>query len=176
MSPATGELALSRVTRSRPIAIHHGAPVGPHRRLRGAGLDGMGGRALLAVATATGAGTPHGARTPGHDSRGDCFGRCTEDSVHVLVSTRQVARASRRLCRCRSTSSSRHQGAATFERGALLDPIHTSALLGALCLTWLVLRWQTGGPANASLTFDDEQAGRAVTLDLWDSRVSSKPM
>lgn len=65
--------------------------------------------------------------------------------------------------------------AATFERDALQDPRRYAALLGALGVTWIGLRWRTaslGNAIGAQPEFEEEPAGRVVTLDLWDSRLA----
>jgi CubicO group peptidase (beta-lactamase class C family) len=64
--------------------------------------------------------------------------------------------------------------AATFERDALQDLTRYAAMVAGLCATWIGLRWRTAvADAQASQpVFDDEPVGRAVTLELWDSRAS----
>jgi len=63
--------------------------------------------------------------------------------------------------------------AATVERDALDDPIRCAALLGVLGLAWIGVR---GGFAwlrhatGAQPEFEDEPAGRVLTLELRDSR------
>jgi CubicO group peptidase (beta-lactamase class C family) len=63
--------------------------------------------------------------------------------------------------------------AARLESDALQDPFRYAAILGILCVIWIGVRWVTTRLAIAKdlqPTFDDEPAGRAVTLELWDSR------
>jgi hypothetical protein len=63
--------------------------------------------------------------------------------------------------------------AATFERDALQDPIRYAAMLGVLGIAWIVARCRTawlGNASGAQPEFEDEPAGRVLTLDLWESR------
>jgi CubicO group peptidase (beta-lactamase class C family) len=62
--------------------------------------------------------------------------------------------------------------AATYERDALQNPGSYATMMAALCTTWIVMRWAIAraNSAGAQLTFDDEPAGNAVTIELWDSR------
>ena len=65
--------------------------------------------------------------------------------------------------------------AASFEVDALQDLITYATMLGGLCVIWIGVRrgvaW-TNASGN-QLTFDDEPAGTAVTLELWDSRFAA---
>jgi hypothetical protein len=50
-----------------------------------------------------------------------------------------------------------------------------AAMLGILCVIWIGVRSVTTQLVIAKdlePTFDEEPAGRAVTLELWDSRFS----
>ncbi len=62
--------------------------------------------------------------------------------------------------------------AASVERDALQDPTTYAAMLGGLCVIWIgvtrAIAWASA--SSPQLTFDDEPAQRAVTLELWDSR------
>lgn len=62
--------------------------------------------------------------------------------------------------------------AATLERRALQDSFTYATMSGALSVIWVGVRravaWANAGGAQP--TFDDEPAGSAVTLELWDSR------
>jgi CubicO group peptidase (beta-lactamase class C family) len=65
--------------------------------------------------------------------------------------------------------------AARFERDALQDPFLFATTLGILCVAWTSVRWLTNKMAGAKDSvprFEDEPAGQAVTLELWDSRFS----
>ena len=65
--------------------------------------------------------------------------------------------------------------AASFEVDALQDLTTYATMLGGLCVIWIGVRrgvaW-TNASGN-QLTFDDEPAGTAVTLELWDSRFAA---
>jgi CubicO group peptidase (beta-lactamase class C family) len=65
--------------------------------------------------------------------------------------------------------------AGRLEREALQDPLLFAAMLGILVVFWIGVRWLTSRLANAKDSeprFEDEPAGQAVTLELWDSRFS----
>jgi len=63
--------------------------------------------------------------------------------------------------------------AARIERDALREPIAYSVLLGVLAATYLAARWWTrlASSRQSQPTFDEEPVARAVTLELWDSRL-----
>ena len=64
--------------------------------------------------------------------------------------------------------------AASFEVDALQDLTTYATMLSGLCVIWIGVRrgvaWTNA--SGTQLTFDDEPAGTAVTLELWDSRSS----
>lgn len=63
--------------------------------------------------------------------------------------------------------------AATFERDALTDPLRYAAILSVLGVAWLGVRMSAhlfGNAAGALPEFEEEPAGAAVTLELWDVR------
>ncbi|HVQ16191.1 MAG TPA: hypothetical protein VMS40_21465, partial [Vicinamibacterales bacterium] len=62
--------------------------------------------------------------------------------------------------------------AATLEREALQDAAHYATMVATLGAILIVTRWGIArSTATATqLMFDDEPAGSAVTLELWDSR------
>ena len=63
--------------------------------------------------------------------------------------------------------------AAEFERDALQDPVVYAAMLGVLGIVWVGVRWRTawlGSVDGAQPEFEDDPAGRVLTLDVWDSR------
>ena len=65
--------------------------------------------------------------------------------------------------------------AASFEVDALQDLTTYATMLGGLCAIWIGVRrgvaWANA--TGSQLTFDDEPAGTAVTLELWDSRFAA---
>lgn len=65
--------------------------------------------------------------------------------------------------------------AAAFEREALQDAFSYATMLGTLSVIWGGVRtgvaW--GNASSTQATFDDEPAGAAVALELWDRRSSS---
>jgi CubicO group peptidase (beta-lactamase class C family) len=68
--------------------------------------------------------------------------------------------------------------AARFERDALQDPIRYGAMVGVLGITWIGVRWRTawlGRATGAQPEFEDEPAGRVLTLDVWDCRFPPSP-
>jgi hypothetical protein len=63
--------------------------------------------------------------------------------------------------------------AAEFERDALQDPVVYAAMLGVLGIVWVGVRWRTawlGSVDGAQPEFEDDPAGRVLTLDVWDGR------
>ena len=63
--------------------------------------------------------------------------------------------------------------AAAFEREVLQEPFSYATMLMVLCLLWGAVRSGTAwSNAGAQPIFDDEPAGSAVTLELWDSRLN----
>lgn len=62
---------------------------------------------------------------------------------------------------------------ARLELDALQQPAQYGFLVGMLCAIWIARRWGIAWLTNSKDVqplFDDEPAGRAVTLELWDSR------
>jgi CubicO group peptidase (beta-lactamase class C family) len=66
---------------------------------------------------------------------------------------------------------------ADAERRALQDAGSYATLVGALALVWISARWRTSWLANAVAEpeFEDEPVDRLVSLDVWDSRIASRP-
>jgi hypothetical protein len=63
--------------------------------------------------------------------------------------------------------------AAEFERDALQDPVVYAPMLGMLGIVWVGVRWRTarlGSVDAAQPEFEDDPAGRVLTLDVWDAR------
>jgi len=62
--------------------------------------------------------------------------------------------------------------AATLERDALQDQARYATMVAALGAIWIVMRWAIArsNATGTQLTFDDEPAGSAVTLELWDGQ------
>ena len=64
---------------------------------------------------------------------------------------------------------------ARLELDALQQPGRYGFLLGTVCTIWIAMRWGIAWLTNAKdvqPVFDDEPAGRAVRLELWDTRFS----
>jgi hypothetical protein len=68
--------------------------------------------------------------------------------------------------------------AATIERDALQDPVRYATVLSVLGIAWIGVRatnaWLRHA-TGAELEFEDEPAGRLLTLELWDSRPVVEP-
>jgi hypothetical protein len=66
---------------------------------------------------------------------------------------------------------------ADSERRALEDGGRYAAIVGVLALVWIGARWSTSWLANAVAEpeFEDEPVDRVLSLDVWDTRVPSRP-
>jgi CubicO group peptidase (beta-lactamase class C family) len=66
---------------------------------------------------------------------------------------------------------------ADVERRALEEPIRYAAIIGVLAIAWIAARWRTSWLASGvpEPEFEDEPADRILSLEVWDTRLSTLP-